>query len=125
MLYQIASQSVNNGDAIPMPTNVITSTGDITASGTTGVVLAPGQYLVNFESDASRGNSGIVGVGLALNGTVLPYTVTDLTTNGGEQQRLSTSTIINATGNDTLTVVNNSGSRNNYENSSLTVVKLR
>ena len=108
-----------------MPNNVITSTGDITASGTTGVTLAPGQYLVNFEADASRRNSGLVGVGLALNGTVLPYTMTDLNTNGGEQQRLSTSTIINATGNDTLTVVNNTGSPIFYENSSLTVVKLQ
>ena len=108
-----------------MPNNVITSTGDITASGTTGVTLAPGQYLVNFESDASRRNSGLVGVGLALNGTVLPYTVTDLSTNGGEQQRLSTSTIVNATGNDTITAVNNSGAANNHENSSLTVVKLQ
>ena len=108
-----------------MPTNVINSTGDITASGTTGVTLAPGQYLVNFESDASRRNSGTVGVGLALNGTLLPYTATDLNTNGGEQQRLSTSTVLTTTGNDVLTVVNNSGSPNNHENSSLTVVKLQ
>lgn len=108
-----------------MPNNVINSTGDITAAGTTGVTLAPGQYLVNFESDASRGNTGIVGVALAINGTELPYTVTNLSTNGGEQQRLSTSTIINATGNDVLTVVNNTGSPNIHENSSLTVVKLQ
>ncbi|MCQ2419431.1 MAG: hypothetical protein MJ085_06565, partial [Clostridia bacterium] len=125
LLYELASQSVGNNAAIPMPTNVINSTGDITASGTTGVTLTPGQYLVNFESDASRGNTGTVGVALALNGTALPYTATDLNTNGREQQRLSTSTIINATGNDELTVINNSGSPNNYENSSLTVVKLQ
>ncbi len=108
-----------------MPNNVINSTGDITASGTTGVTLTPGQYLVNFEANASRGNSGLVGAALALNGTVLPYAVTNLNTNGGEQQRLSVSTILNATGNDVLTVVNNSGSSNNYENSNLTVVKLQ
>ena len=107
-----------------MPNNIVNSTGDIAVTDTT-VTLAPGQYLVNFEADASRGNTGLVGVGLAVNGTILPYTETDLSTNGGEQQRLSTSTIINATGTDTLTVVNNSGSPNNYENSSLTVVKLQ
>lgn len=125
LLYETATQAIDNNNSIPLPNNVINSTGAITASGTTGVTLTPGQYLVSFETDASRENAGVVGAALALNGTALPYAATNLDVADGTEQRLSVSAIVNAVGSDVLTVVNNSGSTNTYENSNLTVTKLQ
>ena len=51
MLYNTDAQTVAAGGTLTLPANSINSTGSITASGTTGVTLAPGQYLVTFVSD--------------------------------------------------------------------------
>ncbi len=124
MLYSAASQAVDNAAAIPLGTNVINSTGDITASGTTGVTLTPGQYLVTFDSDASVTISGTVGAALALNGSAVPYAVTSITADANDPQRLSLSAIVSPTGTETLTVLNNAGNSVNYANSTMTVTKL-
>ncbi len=124
MLYSAASQAVDNAAAIPLGTNVINSTGDITASGTTGVTLTPGQYLVTFDSDASVTTSGTVGAALALNGSAVPSAVTSITADANDPQRLSLSAIVSSTGTETLTVLNNAGNSVNYANSTMTVTKL-
>ena len=124
MLYSAASQAVDNAAAIPLGTNVINSTGDITASGTTGVTLTPGQYLVTFDSDASVTTSGTVGAALALNGSAVPSAVTSITADANDPQRLSLSAIVSPTGTETLTVLNNAGNSVNYANSAMTVTKL-
>lgn len=124
MLYSAASQAVDNAAAIPLGTNVINSTGDITASGTTGVTLTPGQYLVTFDSDASVTTSGTVGAALALNGSAVPSAVTSITADANDPQRLSLSAIVSPTGTETLTVLNNAGNSVNYANSTMTVTKL-
>ena len=124
MLYSAASQAVDNAAAIPLGTNVINSTGDITASGTTGVTLTPGQYLVTFDSDASVTTSGTVGAALALNGSPVPSAVTSITADANDPQRLSLSAIVSPTGTETLTVLNNAGNSVNYANSTMTVTKL-
>lgn len=124
MLYSAASQAVDNAAAIPLGTNVINSTGDITASGTTGVTLTPGQYLVTFDSDASVTTSGTVGAALALNGSAVPSAVTSITADANAPQRLSLSAIVSPTGTETLTVLNNAGNSVNYANSTMTVTKL-
>ena len=51
MLYNTDAQTIAAGGTLTLPANSINSTGSITASGTTGVTLAPGQYLVTFVSD--------------------------------------------------------------------------
>ena len=124
MLYSAASQAVDNAAAIPLGTNVINSTGDITASGTTGVTLTLGQYLVTFDSDASVTTSGTVGAALALNGSAVPSAVTSITADANDPQRLSLSAIVSPTGTETLTVLNNAGNSVNYANSTMTVTKL-
>ena len=51
MLYNTDAQTIAAGGTLTLPANSINSTGSITASGTTGVTLAAGQYLVTFVSD--------------------------------------------------------------------------
>ena len=124
MLYNAAAQTVASGSALALPTNVINSTGDITASGTTGVTLAAGQYLVTFASDASVADAGNLGAALALDGTALPYAVTAETQSAAGGDRITLTAIVSPTAAQTLTVLNNSGTSNTYANSTLAVVKL-
>ena len=124
MLYNAAAQTVASGSALVLPTNVINSTGDLTASGTTGVTLAAGQYLVTFASDASVVDAGTLGAALALDGTALPYAVTSETQSAAGGDRITLTAIVSPTAAQTLTVLNNSGTSNTYANSTLTVVKL-
>ncbi len=124
MLYNAAAQTVASGSALALPTNVINSTGDITASGTTGVTLAAGQYLVTFASDASVADAGTLGAALALDGTALPYAVTAETQSAAGGNRITLTAIVSPTAAQSLTVLNNSGTSNTYANSTLTVVKL-
>ena len=119
-----AAQTVASGSALALPTNVINSTGDITASGTTGVTLAAGQYLVTFASDASVADAGTLGAALALDGTALPYAVTAETQSAAGGNRITLTAIVSPTAAQTLTVLNNSGTSNTYANSTLAVVKL-
>ena len=104
-------------------TNVINSTGSITASGTTGVTLTAGQYLVTFASDASVTAAGTVGAALALDGKALTYAETAQTLTAAGSDRTLTA-IVTPTAGQILTVRNNTGNSVTYSNSTLTIVKL-
>ena len=124
MLYNTDAQTIAAGGTLSLPANSINSTGSITASGTTGVTLAPGQYLVTFVSDANVAAAGTLGAALELGGTALPYAVTAETQDAAGADRITLSAIVTPTTAQPLTVINSSGSSNTYTNSTLTVVKL-
>lgn len=125
MLYQSAAQSVTAGDALTLGTNQINSTGDIAASGTTGVTLAPGQYLVTFAADASVTGDGTIGAALALGGTALDYAASSRAqTADSDTERIALTAIVAPTALQALTVINNTTTANSYTNATLTVVKL-
>ena len=124
MLYNTDAQTVAAGGTLTLPANSINSTGSITASGTTGVTLAPGQYLVTFVSDANVAAAGTLGAALELGGAALPYAVTAETQDAAGADRITLTAIVTPTTAQPLTVINSSGSSNTYTNSTLTVVKL-
>ena len=124
MLYNTDAQTVAAGGTLSLPANSINSTGSITASGTTGVTLAPGQYLVTFVSDANVAAAGTLGAALELGGAALPYAVTAETQGAAGADRITLTAIVTPTTAQPLTVINSSGSSNTYTNSTLTVVKL-
>ena len=124
MLYNTDAQTIAAGGTLTLPANSINSTGSITASGTTGVTLAPGQYLVTFVSDANVAAAGTLGAALELGGAALPYAVTAETQDAAGADRITLTAIVTPTTAQPLTVINSSGSSNTYTNSTLTVVKL-
>ncbi len=124
MLYNTDAQTIAAGGTLSLPANSINSTGSITASGTTGVTLAPGQYLVTFVSDANVAAAGTLGAALELGGAALPYAVTAETQAAAGADRITLTAIVTPTTAQPLTVINSSGSSNTYTNSTLTVVKL-
>ena len=124
MRYTAGVQTVAARAAVTLATSVINSDGEITASGTTGLTLQPGQYLITFLSDAMATGSGNLGAVLALNGAPLAYTASLLSMGGNQDARLSLQTILNATAAGTVTVVNNTTNAVLYENAVLTAVKL-
>ena len=130
MLYNTDAQTIadataiTSGGDITLGTNVINSTGSITASGTTGVTLAAGQYLVTFVSDTNVAAAGTLGASLELGGAALPYAVTAETQDAAGADRITLTAIVTPTTAQPLTVINSSGSSNTYTNSTLTIVKL-
>ena len=124
MLYNTDAQTIAAGGTLTLPANSINSTGSITASGTTGVTLAPGQYLVTFVSDANVAAAGTLGAALELGGAALPYAVTAETQDAAGADRITLTAIVTPTTAQPLTVINSSGSSNTYTNSTLTIVKL-
>ena len=125
MLYAAPAQTVASGDTLTLGSSqIISPTAAIALSGTDGLTLAPGQYLVSFVSDASVTAAGTMGAALALDGVALPYATAALATTGTDVDRVALSAILNLTDSGTLTVLNNTGSENSYENSTLTAVKL-
>ena len=124
MLYNTDAQTIAAGGTLSLPANSINSTGSITASGTTGVTLAPGQYLVTFVSDANVAAAGTLGAALELGGAALPYAVTAETQDAAGADRITLTAIVTLTTAQPLTVINSSGSSNTYTNSTLTIVKL-
>lgn len=125
MLYAAPVQTVASGETLTLGTSQINSTdGSITASGTDGLTLTAGQYLVTFVSDASITEAGTIGAALALDGVALPYAVSALASTGADGDRIMVSAIVNVTDTGTLTVLNNTGSTNSFENSTLAVTKL-
>ena len=124
MLYNTDAQTIAAGGTLSLPANSINSTGSITASGTTGVTLAPWQYLVTFVSDANLAAAGTLGAALELGGAALPYAVTAETQDAAGADRITLTAIVTPTTAQPLTVINSSGSSNTYTNSTLTVVKL-
>ena len=124
MLYNPATQTVVTGDTLDFTANQINSTGDIALSGTDGLTLAPGQYLVSFRSDAAATEAGTVGAALALDGAALPYAVSAITVTDTGTVPLYLTAIVDLTAAQTLTVLNNTASTNTYTNSTLTLTKL-
>ena len=124
MLYNTDAQTIAAGGTLSLPANSINSTGSITASGTTGVTLAPGQYLVTVVSGATVAAAGTLGAALELGGAALPYAVTAETQDAAGADRITLTAIVTPTTAQPLTVINSSGSSNTYTNSTLTVVKL-
>lgn len=124
MAYTTTAQITPTGDAIDLETAVINAPdGSITQSGTTGLILTQGSYLVIFSTDAAAADTGTaVGAALALDGTVLPYAQS---ITGTTPQRITLNAIVTVGGlAQTLSAVNNTGNTLTYTNSTLTVVKL-
>ena len=124
MLYNCYPTAIINGSPVALGSNVIHSGGNITASGTTGVTLAPGEYLVNFAADTTACGSGNTGAALALGGSALQYAKTSVSQTGSGRVRVVLTAILSPTTSQTLTVLNNTGNSVTYSNSTLTVVKL-
>ena len=126
MLYNTAAQEVQAGAALNFAANQINSaSGSITLSGTTGLSLTAGQYLVVFETDALVENSGTIAVALALGGNALPYAASSLAKTGSNNnERIGLAAILDLAGTQTLTVKNTSTDANTHTNSTLNVVKL-
>ncbi len=126
MLYNTAAQEVQAGAALNFAANQINSaSGSITLSGTTGLSLTAGQYLVVFETDALVENSGTIAVALALGGNALPYAASSLAKTGSNNnERIGLAAILELSGTQTLTVKNTSTDTNTHANSTLNVVKL-
>lgn len=126
MLYNTAAQEVQAGAALNFAANQINSaSGSITLSGTTGLSLTAGQYLVVFETDALVENAGTIAVALALDGSALPYAASSLAKTGSNSnERIGLAAILDLAGTQTLTVQNTSTDANTYTNSTLNVVKL-
>ena len=126
MLYNTAAQEVQAGAALNFAANQINSaSGSITLSGTTGLSLTAGQYLVVFETDAFVANSGTIAVALALGGSALPYAASVLAKTGSNNnERIGLAAILDLAGTQTLTVKNTSSDANTPANSTLNVVKL-
>ena len=126
MLYNTAAQEVQAGAALNIAANQINSaSGSITLSGTTGLSLTAGQYLVVFETDAFVANSGTIAVALALGGSALPYAASVLAKTGSNNnERIGLAAILDLAGTQTLTVKNTSSDANTHANSTLNVVKL-
>ena len=126
MLYNTAAQEVQAGAALNFAANQINSaSGSITLSGTTGLSLTAGQYLVVFETDAFVSNSGTIAVALALGGSALPYAASSLANTGSNNnERIGLAAILELSGTQTLTVKNTSTDTNTHANSTLNVVKL-
>lgn len=126
MLYNTASQSVAAGAALNFAANQLNSaSGSITLSGTTGLSLSAGQYLVVFETDALVDNTGTIAVALALGGNALPYAASSLAKTGSNNnERIGLAAILDLAATQTLTVKNTSTDANTHTNSTLNVVKL-
>jgi len=124
MLYNEAAQTIASGGTLAFSDSQINSTGSIAPSGSTGLVLTEGQYLINFVSDAETADAGNIAVALAINGDTLGYTETVLSTTGNQEMRDALNTILDLAEGSTLTVQNTSDSSNTYTNSVLTAVKL-
>ena len=125
MLYNTAAQSVAAGAALNFAANQINAAGSITLSGTTGLSLSAGQYLVVFETDASVANTGTIAVALALGGNALPYAASSLEKTGSNNnERIGLAAILTLASTQTLTVQNTSTDANTHTNSTLNVVKL-
>ena len=127
MLYNDAQQTVTSGSTVPFANRSINPAvgGNITVSGTDGVTLAAGQYLVTFVSDAGVAAADeAITAALQLDSTPITYAETNLERGGAAVERIALSAIVTSTGGQTLTVVNNGADDNTHENTVLTVVQL-
>ena len=128
LAYTAAAQITPSGDTVDFETAVINAPdGSITQSGTDGLTLQEGTYLVSFSADVALNNGGNnVGAALALDGTIVPFAQTLTNTTDTNPQRISVNSILTVPEGDaqTLTVINNAADSTSFANASLTVVKL-
>lgn len=125
MIYNTAARTVASGGELSFATSQINSEGSIAADGTTGLTLQPGQYLVNFVSDAETGDTaGTAGAALALAGAPVGYSTISSSVGAGETKRIAATAILDLAAAQNLSVVNTSADANTYTNAVLTVVKL-
>lgn len=124
MFYAPASQTVAANAPLAWTASSVNSSGSITPVGTTGVTLAPGQYLVSFVSDASADNNNRIDTALALDGTALAYAETASTNQANTVDRLALTAIVSPATAQTLTVINRSANDVTHTNSTLNIVKL-
>ena len=125
MIYNTAAQTVASGLELSFTTSQINSEGSIAADGTTGLTLQPGQYLVNFVSDAETGDTaGTAGAALALAGAPVDYSTISSSVGAGETKRIAATAILDLAAAQNLSVVNTSADANTYTTAVLTVVKL-
>lgn len=124
MFYAPASQTVASNAPLAWTASSVNSSGSITPVGTTGVTLAPGEYLVSFVSDASADNNNRIDTALALDGTALAYAETAATNQANTVDRLALTAIVSPATAQTLTVINRSANEVTHTNSTLTIVKL-
>ena len=124
MLYNTAVQEVAAGGTLTFASSTINSTGDIALSGTTGLSLAAGQYLVAFSADALLTEAGTIGAALVLNGVEQPYGIISVDSTDAADERISTTVILNLSTTQTLSVVNTAANPIAYANAVLTVVEL-
>ena len=124
MFYAPASQTVAAAAPLAWTASSVNSSGSITPVGTTGVTLAPGQYLVSFVGDASADNNNRIDTSLALDGTALAYAETASTNQANTVDRLALTAIVSPATAQTLTVINRSADEVTHTNSTLNIVKL-
>lgn len=124
MFYAPASQTVAANAPLAWTASSVNSSGSITPVGTTGVTLAPGQYLVSFVGDASADNNNRIDTALALDGTALAYAETASTNQANTVDRLALTAIVSSATAQTLTVINRSADEVTHTNSTLNIVKL-
>ena len=125
MLYEAAPQAVAAGGTLTLAESQLNSPNSaIALSGTDGLSLIPGQYLVSFASDASIAAAGTIGAALALDGVAVPYGETAIVSTAADADRITLTAIVAPTAAATLSVINSTASENSYENSTLTVVRL-
>lgn len=123
--YNVSPVTVAAGGTLPLPAVEINSPeGSISADGTTGLTLEPGQYLVTFVTDATVTSAGNAGAALALDGTIVPSAQTQVPQTPSASERITLNTILTLDETQTLTVENNNTNSNTYTNSTLTVTKL-
>lgn len=123
--YNTATVTTAAGANVDLPTVQINSPdGSITESGTDGLTLAPGQYLLSFTSDVGSTSTGNAGAALALDGAPIPSASASVRQTPSDVERITINTIANVDAPSTLTVQNNTSTPNTFTNSTLTAVKL-
>ena len=124
MRYRAGEQTVAPGDALALDIAEIHADGSISTAGTTGLALAPGQYLLGFVADAARTDAGELGAVLALNGAPLLYTATSVAAGEDAAVRLALTSLLTLTASGTVTVLNSSDGELRYRDPVLTAVRL-
>lgn len=117
---------MDSGELLPFDTFSIRSpSGAISQLSATTFRLQPGVYHVTFVTDASADcRRTDIGAALQIVSGTVHHAAALQSSEGDGQERLALNTILTPTGDDTLSVVNNSGDTVHYERSSLSVVKL-
>jgi len=125
--YNLNTGLIDDDVAITLLNNVNFDATDIVhTSGTADVTLATvGYYLISYDADASRVQSGLVGLRITAGGSDVAISVSSAYTLSGLPTHLSTSFIFNnTTENTVINLVNDSGSGATFANVNLVIQKL-